>query len=79
MTHWLCAFETVAGTFIHSPGRVANHPNSGTVIRCLTIAIQDAVALNIALELIMPGRPPQFLDEQIKQPTVSRFAVGARP
>jgi hypothetical protein len=63
----------------HGPCKPANHPNSGTVIRCLTITIQDAVALNIALELIMPGRPSRYLDEQIKQPTASRVGVEARP
>jgi hypothetical protein len=57
----------------------ANHLNSGTVIRCLTIAIEDAVALNIALELIMPGWPPRYLDEQIKQRTASPLRVEARP
>jgi hypothetical protein len=57
----------------------ANHPNSGTVIRCLTIPIQDAVALNIALEHIMPGWPQRYFDERIKQPTASPVEVEARP
>lgn len=34
-----------------------------TVIRCLTIGIQDAEVLNIALELIMLGRPTHYIDE----------------
>jgi hypothetical protein len=59
--------------------QAVNPTNSKTVIRCLTIAIQDAVALNIALELIMPGRPWHYLDEPIKQPTTSPFGVEARP
>jgi hypothetical protein len=53
-------------------------PNSDTVIRCLTIAIEDAVALNI-LELIMPGQRSRYLDEQIKQPAGSPFEMEARP
>jgi hypothetical protein len=52
--------------------------NSGTVIRCLTIAVEDAVALNI-LELIMLGQRSRYLDEQIKQPTASPVGVEARP
>jgi len=31
------------------------------------------------LELIMPGRPSRYLDEQIIQPTASRAGVEARP
>ena len=50
-----------------------------TVIRCLTIGIQDAEVLNIALELIMLGRPTHYLDEQIKQATASSFGAEARP
>ena len=57
--------------------QATNHRNSGTVIRCLTIAIQYAVTVNIALELIMLGRPPRYLDEHIKQPTTP-VAVEAR-
>src|SRR5271165_5471535 len=60
-----------------SPGVKRQITQIRAVIRCLTIAIQDAVALNIALELIMPGRPPRYLNEQIKQPTASPFAVEA--
>jgi hypothetical protein len=50
-------------------------PNGRPVIRCLTIAIQDVVPLNIALELIMP---PRNLDKQIKQPTASPVGVEVR-
>lgn len=44
------------------------------VIRCLTIPIQDVVTLNIALELIMPGRPPRHLHVGTKRLTA--FAFG---
>ena len=54
------------------------------VIRCLTIAAEDAppitiAPITIALEHIMPGWPQRFLEEQIKRPTASLFAVEARP
>jgi len=54
-------------------------PEFWTVIRCLTIAIQDAKVLNIALERIMLGRSMHYLDEQIKQATASSFGAEARP
>jgi hypothetical protein len=60
-------------------GQAANHSNSETVIRCLTIGIQDAGALYIALELIMLGRPPRYPDERIKQATTSPVGLEARP
>jgi hypothetical protein len=50
-----------------------------TVIRCLTIAIQDAVALNIALERVMPGRPTHYLGKGIEQLTAPLFVVETRP
>ena len=54
-------------------------PEFRAVIRCLTIAIQDARVLNIALERIMLGRPMHYLDEQIKQAIASSFGAEARP
>ena len=68
-----------------APGYAAWHrsgnksPEFRTVIGCLTIAIQDARVLNIALERIMLGRPMHYLDEQIKQATASSFGAEARP
>jgi hypothetical protein len=59
--------------------RAANHLNPKTVIRCLTIAIQDAAVLNIVLELTMPGRPPRHFNKHIKQPMASSFSGEARP
>jgi len=49
------------------------------VIRCLTIAAEDAPLITIALEHIMPGWPERYLDEQIKQPTASPIGAEARP
>jgi len=59
--------------------RARNHRSSGPVIGCLTIAIQDARVLNIALERIMLGRPMHYLDEQIKQAIASSFGAEVRP
>ena len=64
--------------------QAANHLNPETVIRCLTIATEDAppitiAPITIALEHIMPGWPQRFLEEQIKRPTASLFGVEARP
>jgi hypothetical protein len=49
------------------------------VIRCLTIATEDAPSVTIATELIMPGRPTHYLDEQLKHLTASLFGVETRP
>jgi hypothetical protein len=49
------------------------------VIRCLTIAAEDAPLITIALEHIMPGWPERYLDEQIKQPTASPVGAEVRP
>jgi hypothetical protein len=57
----------------------SNHPKCRTVIRCLTIATEDAPLITIALEHIMPGWPQRYLDEQIKQPTASPIGAEARP
>jgi len=54
-------------------------PEFRTVIGCLTIAIQDARVLNIALERIMLGRPMHYFDEQITQAMVSPFGGEAHP
>jgi hypothetical protein len=59
--------------------RAANQLNSKTVIRCLTIAIQDVAVLNSVLELIMPGRPPRHFNKHIKQPTALLLGMEARP
>jgi hypothetical protein len=66
------------GALLLFTDQAAKSPEFRTVIRCLTIAIQDVVALNIVLELTMSGRPPRYLDEPITQPTASPFGVEAR-
>ena len=50
-----------------------------TVIRCLTIATEDAPPITIATERIMPGRPMYYLDKRIEQLTASIFVVETRP
>jgi hypothetical protein len=57
----------------------SDHPNSRTVIRCLTIAMEDARPITIALEHIMPGWSQRHLDEQIKHPTASPIGLEAHP
>ena len=49
------------------------------IIRCLTIATEDAPPVTIATELIMPGRPTHYLDAQSTHLTVSLFGVETRP
>ena len=50
-----------------SPDR--RSPDDRPVIRCLTIAAQDAVTLTITTEFAMAGRRLGHLDDGIKQPT----------
>jgi hypothetical protein len=71
--------DAVAGAFFLFFDHPAKRLNPKTVIRCLTIAIQDAAVLNIVSELTMPGRPTRHFNKHIKQPTASSFAAEARP
>jgi hypothetical protein len=52
-------------------------PGRQTVIRCLTIADQDAVALIIASELAVHGHPLCRLDDRIREPMSPCFGMEA--